>query len=384
MKKYKEIDGSIIQEVIKIRRYLHQYPEISEREYETCKFIRKYLDDLGINNKIIGDTGVVGTLINDLTYPTIALRAEIDALPIDEKNLFEYKSKNKGVMHACGHDGIVATVLGLASILKENKQRLNCNIKFIFEPAEETGKGAKKLIEEKVLENPKVDKMIIFHFTNAKPIGMELQESVSTAIIGSISIDILGKSCHWGDVHKGINAISVSGKIINIIDEMNNYSSDEFPFILGIGIINGGVKNNIMADEVRLEGTLRTIDDSTFKYLMSYLEEKMKLLSKETGAEIKVNLDSYLPSVINNKYLVELASVVGKEIFEDRFTLGKIPYLAGDNAAYYFQLVPGVKIVFFAEKENEQTYPLHNSKFDFNENIFSYSIRTIYNIILDL
>lgn len=384
MKKYKEIDGSIIEEVIKIRRYLHQYPEISEREYETCKFIRKYLDDLGINNKIIGDTGVVGTLINDLTYPTIALRAEIDALPIDEKNLFEYKSKNKGVMHACGHDGIVATVLGLASILKENKQRLNCNIKFIFEPAEETGKGAKKLIEEKVLENPKVDKMIIFHFTNAKPIGMELQESVSTAIIGSISIDILGKSCHWGDVHKGINAISVSGKIINIIDEMNNYSSDEFPFILGIGIINGGVKNNIMADEVRLEGTLRTIDDSTFKYLMSYLEEKMKLLSKETGAEIKVNLDSYLPSVINNKYLVELASVVGKEIFEDRFTLGKIPYLAGDNAAYYFQLVPGVKIVFFAEKENEQTYPLHNSKFDFNENIFSYSIRTIYNIILDL
>lgn len=384
MKKYKEIDGSIIEEVIKIRRYLHQYPEISEREYETCKFIRKYLDDLGIDNKIIGDTGVVGTLINDLTYPTIALRAEIDALPIDEKNLFEYKSKNKGVMHACGHDGIVATVLGLASILKENKQRLNCNIKFIFEPAEETGKGAKKLIEEKVLENPKVDKMIIFHFTNAKPIGMELQESVSTAIIGSISIDILGKSCHWGDVHKGINAISVSGKIINIIDEMNNYSSDEFPFILGIGIINGGVKNNILADEVRLEGTLRTIDDSTFKYLMSYLEEKMKLLSKETGAEIKVNLDSYLPSVINNKYLVELASVVGKEIFEDRFTLGKIPYLAGDNAAYYFQLVPGVKIVFFAEKENEQTYPLHNSKFDFNENIFSYSIRTIYNIILDL
>lgn len=384
MKKYNKIDDSLIKEVIKIRRYLHQYPEISEKEYNTCNFIRKYLDDIGIENKIVGDTGVVATLINNLSYPTIALRAEIDALPIDEKNSFEYKSKNKGVMHACGHDGIVSTVLGLACILKENKEKLNCNIKFIFEPAEETGKGAKKLIEERVLENPKVDKMIIFHFTNAQPIGMEIQENVSTATIGRVSIDILGKSSHWGDADKGINAISISGKIINIIDEMNNYSSDKFPFILGIGMINGGIKNNIMAEKVRLEGTLRAIDDTTFKYLFNYLEEKMRFLSKDTGAEIKVNLESYLPSVINNKDLVELGSSIGKEIFKDRFILGKIPYLAGDNAAYYFQLIPGVKIVFFAEKENEENYPLHNVKFDFNEKIFSYSMKTIYNIILNL
>ncbi|WMT82304.1 M20/M25/M40 family metallo-hydrolase [Terrisporobacter mayombei] len=111
MIKCNEIDNSLIREVIKVRRYLHQYPEISEKEYNTSKLIGKYLDDIGIENKIIGETGVVATLINDLNYQTIALRAEIDALPIDEKNTFEYKSKNKGVMHACGHDGIVATVL---------------------------------------------------------------------------------------------------------------------------------------------------------------------------------------------------------------------------------------------------------------------------------
>ena len=272
----------------------------------------------------------------------------------------------------------------MACILKENKEKLNCNIKFIFEPAEETGKGAKKLIEEKVLENPKVDKMIIFHFANSQPIGMEIQENVSTATIGRVSIDILGKSSHWGDADKGINAISVSGKIINIIDEMNNCLSDKFPFILGIGMINGGVKNNIMAEKVRLEGTLRAIDDITFKYLINYLEEKMVLLSKDTGAEIKVNLESHLPSIINNEHLVELGSAIGKEIFNDRFILGKKTYLAGDNAAYYFQLIPGVRIVFFAEKENEESYPLHNSKFDFNEDIFYYSIRTIYNMILNL
>ena len=125
MEKYKEIDNSLIGEVIKIRRHLHQYPEISEKEYETSNYIKSYLDKIGIESKIIGETGVVATLINNLNYPTIALRAEIDVLPIEEKNSFEYKSKNKGVMHACGHDGIAAVVLGLANLLKVNQSKLN-------------------------------------------------------------------------------------------------------------------------------------------------------------------------------------------------------------------------------------------------------------------
>ena len=125
METYKEIDNSLIEEVIKIRRHLHQYPEISEKEYETSNYIKSYLDKIGIESKIIGETGVVATLINNLNYPTIALRAEIDVLPIEEKNSFEYKSKNKGVMHACGHDGIAAVVLGLANLLKVNQAKLN-------------------------------------------------------------------------------------------------------------------------------------------------------------------------------------------------------------------------------------------------------------------
>lgn len=125
MEKYKEIDNSLIEEAIKIRRHLHQYPEISEKEYETSNYIKSYLDKIGIESKIIGETGVVATLINNLNYPTIALRAEIDVLPIEEKNSFEYKSKNKGVMHACGHDGIAAVVLGLANLLKVNQAKLN-------------------------------------------------------------------------------------------------------------------------------------------------------------------------------------------------------------------------------------------------------------------
>ena len=378
------ISNDLVKEVIKIRRYLHKYPEISEKEYNTCKYIRNYLNNIGINNKVIGKTGAVGTLIKDKDLPTVAIRAEIDALPINEENTFEYKSKNNGVMHACGHDGITAVVLGLAKLLSENKDKLNCNVKFIFEPAEEVGKGAKKLIEEKVLENPKVDNMIIFHFANSDTIGMEIQKDISTATIGRVSINILGKSSHWGDAKEGIDAISISGKVLNIIDKMNNSLKDKGPFILGIGMINGGVKNNIMADSVRLEGTLRAVGDDKFNYLLDYLEEKMKILSEESGAKIEVNLESKLPSVVNDYNLVQIGRKIGEDIFKERFVLGEKVYLAGDNAAYYFQKTPGIRMVFFAKKENEINYPLHNSKFDFNEDIFYYALSTIYQMVLSI
>ena len=384
MEHSREISNDLVKEVIKIRRYLHKYPEISEKEYNTCKYIRNYLNNIGINNKVIGKTGAVGTLIKDEDFPTVAIRAEIDALPINEENTFEYKSKNNGVMHACGHDGITAVVLGLAKLLSENKDKLSCNVKFIFEPAEEVGKGAQKLIEEKVLENPKVDNMIIFHFANSDTIGMEIQKDISTATIGRVSINILGKSSHWGDAKEGIDAISISGKVLNIIDKMNNSLKDKGPFILGIGMINGGVKNNIMADSVRLEGTLRAVGDDKFNYLLDYLEEKMKILSEESGAKIEVNLESKLPSVVNDYNLVQIGRKIGEDIFKERFVLGEKVYLAGDNAAYYFQKTPGIRMVFFAKKENEINYPLHNSKFDFNEDIFYYALSTIYQMVLSI
>lgn len=384
MEHSREISNDLVKEVIKIRRYLHKYPEISEKEYNTCEYIRNYLNNIGIKNNVVGETGAVGTLIKDKDLPTVAIRAEIDALPINEENTFEYKSKNNGVMHACGHDGITAVVLGLAKLLSENKDKLNCNVKLIFEPAEEVGKGAKKLIEEKVLEDPKVDNMIIFHFANSDTIGMEIQKDISTATIGRVSINILGKSSHWGDAKEGIDAISISGKVLNIIDKMNNSLKDKGPFILGIGMINGGVKNNIMADSVRLEGTLRAVGDDKFNYLLDYLEEKMKILSEESGAKIEVNLESKLPSVVNDYNLVQIGRKIGEDIFKERFVLGEKVYLAGDNAAYYFQKTPGIRMVFFAKKENEINYPLHNSKFDFNEDIFYYALSTIYQMVLSI
>lgn len=371
---------SVIPEVIKIRRHIHMYPEISEQEYETSKFIKKCLEEIGLEANIVGDTGVVSTLMNDANFPTVGLRAEIDALPIEEETDLKFKSKNKCAMHACSHDGITATALGVAKLLYQHRDELKCNVKFIFEPAEEVGKGAKKLIEEKVLENPKVDKMIIFHYANSEPIGMEIQKSVSTATLGRVGIEVTGKSAHWGEAEKGINAISVSAKVVNAIDDINQELKDKMQFVLGMGTINGGVKNNIMAESVKLEGTLRAFSDENFSYLLTYLQDKMKEIEQETNATIDVDLISHLPGLVNNPELVKMGSKVGKDIFGDRFVLGEKPFLAGDNAAYYFRLIPGVRIVFFAENDGEN-WPIHNSKFDFSEDIFTYAICTIYNLI---
>lgn len=360
------------------------YPEISEQEYETSKFIKQCLEEIGLEAKIIGDTGVVSMLMNNPEFPTVGLRAEMDALPIEEETNLEFKSKHKGVMHACSHDGIVATALGVAKLLYEHKDELKCNVKFIFEPAEEVGKGAKKLIEEKVLENPKVDKMVIFHYANSDPIGMEIQKGVSTATLGRVGIEVIGKSSHWGEPEKGINAISVSAKVINAIDKINEDLKEKMQFVLGIGTINGGVKNNIMAESVKLEGTLRTFCEENFEYVLTYLQDRMKEIEEETNATIKVTLISHLPALINNPDLVKMGSKVGKKVFGERFVLGEKPFLAGDNAAYYFRLVPGVRMVFFAKKENQENWPLHNGKFDFNEDIFPYAVCTLYNLISNM
>lgn len=376
--------ASIASDVIKIRKYLHMYPELSGEEYKTSKYIKDMLDSSGIPSEIIGATGVIGTISVDKSYPTIAVRAEIDALPITEQTGVDFRSRNQGVMHACGHDGIAATALGLANLLNSHKEILKCNMRFLFEPAEETGQGAKTLIKAKALENPKVDKIIVFHYTNSLPIGMEIQSGISTAMIGKILITIKGKSSHWGERKNGIDAISVSAKVISAIDSINDSYPCQLPFVIGIGTIHGGVRNNIMADSVEMEGTLRAFQVDEFHTIYDCLRSKMEQIASETHAEVTVSLLSQIPAICNSPDLVEIGMNAGKEIFGDQCVLGNQPYLAGDNAAYYFQLVKGLRIVFFAKKHGDENYPLHNPKFNFDDDIFPYAIATLYNLIISL
>lgn len=377
-----ELIHNIVAEVIELRRQLHRFPELSFKEFRTSQTICEFLKGVGIKYKKIAGTGVVATIMSSKKFPTIAIRAEMDALPIKDEKLCEYASKNDGVMHACGHDGIVAITLGLAKILYKNKKSLKCNVKFIFEPAEEIGKGAEALIQEGALKNPKVDRIIIFHLANSAPLGMEIQKSVSTAEISSLHIKIEGKSSHWGEYDKGIDAIYAAGRVVCDIHNLNNAYKSKMPVVIGVGTINGGAKNNIVAENVEMRGTLRTFCDEDRNGIMKCLKEKFTVIESETGASIDVDAIPRIPSVYNDPELVELGNDIGEGIFgKKNICVAMKPFLAGDNAGFYFKEVRGVRIVFFAQRNGEVNYPLHNSRFDFNEEIIPLAMKTIYEII---
>lgn len=373
----------ITPEIIKIRRQLHMYPELSLQEFGTCKLICSFLHKIGMSYKIVANTGVVAEIINDGNYPTFAIRAEMDALPIQEETSCEYASKNENIMHACGHDAIVAIALGLSYVFYETKEKLKCNIKFIFEPGEEIGKGAKAMIKGGVLLKPKVDRILIFHLANSLPLGMEIRNNVSTCEISSLNIKITGKSSHWCEVNKGIDAIKAAGKVICAVSEINDTYNSKMPFVVGIGTIRGGVKTNVIAENVEMKGTLRTFDERDRVNVCKKLSKMQQRLQKESGSLIEVKTMPKIPSIYNDDELVTIGRRVGKSIFgKQNVTTSIKPYLAGDNAGFYFKKVKGARIVFFAEIKDEKNYPLHNSKFNFDEKIIPLAIQTIYKIII--
>ncbi|AWI05110.1 amidohydrolase [Clostridium drakei] len=380
---YMNLIEKITPEIIKIRRQLHMYPELSLQEFGTCKLICSFLHKIGMSYKIVANTGVVAEIINDENYPTFAIRAEMDALPIQEETSCEYASKNGNIMHACGHDAIVAIALGLSYVFYETKEKLKCNIKFIFEPGEEIGKGAKAMIKGGVLLKPKVDRILIFHLANSLPLGMEIRKNVSTCEISSLNIKITGKSSHWCEVNKGIDAIKAAGKVICAVSEINDTYNSKMPFVVGIGTIRGGVKTNVIAENVEMKGTLRTFDEGDRVNICKSLSKMQQKLQKESGSLIEVKTMPKIPSIYNDDELVTIGRRVGKSIFgKQNVTTSIKPYLAGDNAGFYFKKVKGARIVFFAEIKDEKNYPLHNSKFNFDEKIIPLAIQTIYKIII--
>lgn len=372
---------TIIPEIVAIRRNLHAYPELSFHEFETSNKIVIFLRQLNIDIRVIGKTGVVATIFNSNDFPTIALRAEMDALPIQDDKDCDYASKNPGVMHACGHDGIVAIALGVAKILQKKKAQLKCNIKFLFEPAEEIGEGARALIDGGVLSDPVVDRLIIFHLANSEPIGMEIQEKVSTAEICSLNIHVTGHSSHWGEVEKGSDAIHAASEAICAIKTCSS-QPNAMPSVVGIGTINGGMKNNIIADSVEMSGTLRTFLPEDRQKIVNCLSKEFLKIENRTNTQILMDVDMRTPPIYNDAELVITGIKIGKTVFDQsRVILGKTPYLAGDNASFYFKKVKGVRIVFFAEQEDSINYPLHNSRFNFNETIIPYAIETLCEFI---
>lgn len=378
-------------EIIKIRRFIHMNPELSNREFETSKLISSKLSSLGLEVTTgIAKTGVVGLLRGSQTGPTIALRADMDALPIQELTDLTFKSLNPGVMHACGHDVHSAIVLGTAMVLVTLKPHLKGNIKFIFQPAEEgppPGEegGAALMIKEGVLENPAVQAIFGLHVW-PENVG-EVYFSPGTVMANSDTFQIVikGKSAHGAIPQEGIDAISLASQIVVSLQSIISRAIDPTdPAVLTIGKIEGGTRANIIADKVTLEGTVRSLSETNRKKIPRLMENLIRGIVHSFGGEYTFNYQQAIPSLYNHPELAQLILPSIKNLIgEDKVQFIK-PQMVAEDFAYYSQKIPG--FYFFLGVKNPKSptpTPLHSPYFNPDERSIPLGIKIFCHLLLD-
>lgn len=379
------------EELIELRHHFHQHPELALQEVETSAYIRRYLEKLGYEIKPVEPTGLIAELpcLRD-RKKVIVLRAEMDALPIQEQTGLSYASVNEGCMHACGHDFILASALILAKIVAEESEKFPVRIRFLFEPAEEIGEGAKRMLQAGALEDPKADAFLMFHYAADMTLGMAVHQGQASSMINSMQIHVHGKSSHWCEADKGIDAIYAAAQVVNAIHDLNENFGKQHPdtgkYIIGTGTIHGGEYTNIIADHVVLNGNIRAVHEETYMALEQELEKYLQKIEQKTGTQIRMEFPKDpVYAFANDDELVCTAKTVGEEIFGDKFVLeGEDElFLSGDNAYRYFKETRGLFSVFLAGIPGEE-HPLHHPKFQLDERILPYSVEALYKIITEL
>ena len=307
-------------EIISTRRRLHQHPELAYNEVETSGFVADRLEALGIEVKRgVGGTGVVGTLKGAKRGNVVALRADMDALPVQEMAEVEFRSKADGVMHACGHDTHMAMLLGAARLLSENKKELRGTVKFLFQPAEEHGGrgGALPMIEAGAMKNPKVDYVFGLHIEATRRSGeFGVKEGAIAAAPDTFRVKVVGRGGHGSAPHETVDPIYVAAHVILALQGVSSRMIDPVrPFVITVGAVHAGTKENIIPDVATLEGTIRTLDEGTRKLAKKKVGEVVKGVCRSFGAAgvVEFEKDAY-PVTINDPDTTEKAIMVLKQI----------------------------------------------------------------------
>ncbi|MBE3591977.1 MAG: amidohydrolase [Thermoanaerobacter sp.] len=359
----------IEKEVIELRRKIHMYPELGFEETKTSEIVYDYLKNLGIEVKRIAKTGVVGTLKGNGSK-TIAIRADMDALPIHEENDVEYASQIPGRMHACGHDIHTAILLGTAKLLANMKDKLKGNVKFIFQPAEETTGGALPMIEEGVLENPKVDAIIGLHVDPELQVG-QIGITYGKAYASSDMIDIIvkGKSSHGAEPHKSVDAIVIAANIVNILQTVVSRKANPLsPIVLTIGTIEGGYARNIIANKVKMSGIIRMMEEEKRDEIVEMVEKICDNTAKAMGGEVEFKRTIGYPCLVNHKGMTDLIKETAFPLLGEGNVIEVAPTMGVEDFAYFLQKVPGS---FYklgcGNKEKGIDKPIHNNQFNVDE-----------------
>lgn len=371
--------------VVSLRRYFHKYPELPKKEYNTAKKIEEELDKLGIEHKRVSETGVYAEIIGNKPGKTILLRADIDALPIFEKNECEYKSQNEGVMHACGHDAHAASLLGACRILSKHKDLINGNVIINFQQAEEIGYGARQFINQGLVNG--VDRTFGIHVASNIETGyLSLTPGPNNASVDFLQIDIDGKAAHVSTPEAGIDALyiastlvcEIQGLITRMFSPMDNV-------LVGIGKIESGNSYNIVSPSAKLEGTIRCLTKETRQKVQKLIIKLAKSKEEIYGCKIKVSYQDFTSPLINDEVsCIEASKVANFIVGDENIIKNRKPSLGGDDMAEYINVAKGCYCFVGSHKKNDSKTGIahHNEYFDIDEECLkiSVSMYTLYTI----
>ena len=369
--KIKEESKSISDWIVKIRRELHEHPELMYEEFRTSELIRRELDKLDIQYRHpIAETGVLASIGNG-NGPCVALRADMDALPIHEETDVPFKSKIDGKMHACGHDCHVSMLLGAAKLLKNKESEINGTIKLLFQPAEEGGAGGKLMREEGALENPEVERIFGLHVWPQMPSGqIGSREGTFLAATSSLSLTVKGVGGHAAVPQLTKDPVLTSARIITNLQSIISRELDPLESgVVSITVINGGNASNVIPSEVKVKGTLRSLTMDGLKELQKRVKEIAEGIAQTHGCEAIVEyVGNDYPPTVNDSEMWKFAKNVGIELLGDDNVSDLDAVMGGEDFAYYTEKVKGCFVVLGMNNPDiDATYSVHHPMFKADE-----------------
>ncbi|MET7029044.1 amidohydrolase [Sediminicola luteus] len=392
---------SVENKVIEWRRDFHQHPELSNREYKTAEKIAAHLKSLGIEVQTgVAKTGVVGILKGNLPGKVVALRADIDALPVVERNDLPYKStvtaeflgEKVGVMHACGHDTHTAILMGVAEVLSKNKDQIKGTVKFIFQPAEEGAPpgeegGASLMIKEGVMENPKVDAIFGLHINSATPVGTIRYKSGGTmAAAQRFVINVKGKQSHGSQPWSGVDPIVISAKIIDGLQTIISREAEltNEAAVITVGKINSGVRFNIIPESAEMIGTIRTLDYEMQALINRRMKEMVPALAKAYGGDATIEITNSTEITFNDPDLVAQMLPTMEKVAGAENVLPQKAVTGAEDFSYFQKVVPG--FYFFLggmTPGNKDAFPHHTPDFKIDDSGLLLGVKTLTQMSLD-
>lgn len=352
------------------RRHLHQHPELANEEIETARFVQEKLHSFGLNTESgVGKTGVVCLVEGETAGPTVALRADMDALPIQDGKSVSYASSISGTAHLCGHDAHTTMLLGAAQLLSRRPPKRG-NVKLIFQPAEEGLAGAKAMIEDGVLSAPEVSAIFGIHVHHTLEVGhLSVCPGQSSAASDAFDLTIIGEGGHAAHPHLSVDAVVVASEIVTALQQLVSRQTNPLqPLVITVGKIEGGFARNVIAPSVRLEATVRTLHPEVRERVPKSLERLIKGVCDAFGATYILEYRYGYPSVHNHPSLVPVLQETAEEMLgAERLSLRE-PSMGGEDFAYYTEKIPGLIFRLGIRNENKgTTYPLHHPMFDIDE-----------------